>query len=834
MSRLFCACVSKDKRAFSSASVVIISMNLATKWMSRWPKIKPKKPTKGPWYQLTMFPYPSGNLHIGHLRVYTISDVLARFRRLQGYDVLHPIGWDAFGLPAENAAIERNISANKWTRANIQQMRSQLQQMLASFDWDKEVVTCDPEYYKHTQRLFLEFYEAGLAYRSAASVNWDPVEKTVLANEQVDASGRSWRSGSLVEKKVLEQWFLKITEYGKEMSDNLAILKDWPESVKAQQRNWIGISKGVNVQFSETITVYTTRPETLTGVQFIALALTHPIVEAQAKHNEQLATFCVTQHEPGSKSGYRLDIEVTNPLTKKRIPVYATPYVVSDYGSGAVMGVPGHDERDNAFWRSLGKKPVYVIQTEKDVKDAYGFNPEKGLMSPESGFEGLSSDQCAEEVIKILGAKWTQRMRLRDWLISRQRFWGAPIPMIHCGSCGIVPVPRKDLPVLLPHDHSTPLSTCEEFMNTQCPECGGKARRDPDTMDTFMDSSWYFMRYTDPHNKDVPFDPEKASRLLPVNMYLGGVEHAILHLLYSRFFSLFLRDRGFWQSSYLNGEPFARLVTQGMVHGKTHVDPQTGRFLKPDEVEEGVIKATGLKAKIVYEKMSKSKYNGVDPSKVIADHGPDATRAHVLFQAPITDILDWDESKIVGVERWLRKVLALVAPVVETPMHKILTHEELNAWNTACFLIENITTSFATTLALNTVVSDLMKLTRCVDTLAGTEFGETALKTLLVALAPVCPAHAEEAWEKLAEMKGAKWKSIFLENWPEINPLPETQTGKFVIMVNGRKLTLIDAPLDIKEENLLSLVRATYPTRLENIKRVIFKQDKRIMSILVD
>ncbi|CBX96909.1 hypothetical protein LEMA_P100400.1 [Plenodomus lingam JN3] len=657
---------------------------LTAKWQPHWDKLAANwhdlRPIdRGEAYVLPMFPYPSGTLHLGHLRVYTISDVLARYKHMQGYKVLHPIGWDAFGLPAENAAIERGVHPEKWTLQNIEAMKAQMHVMGGRWDWDslaQELRTCDPDFYKHTQRIFLMLHERGLAYQAESLVNYDPVDKTVLANEQVDANGCSWRSGAKVEKVMLKQWFLKIKEFQEPLLKDLdALAKDgrWPEKVLAMQRNWIGKSEGTklcfNVESTSTgtqfapVDVFTTRADTLFGVQYIALSLRHPIVQQLTVDDDALRSFIDRANDlpPDTKEGYRLpDIVAKNPIANlintdhAHIPIYVAPYVLDDYGSGAVMGVPGHDTRDHAFWRTNeGDHPIKTVISVKPGKSPKPLVPGdddvpvtcRGFVAADvERFGGMRSEKAVTKIVNALQrigqpASMTSNWRLRDWLISRQRYWGAPIPIIHCDSCGPVAIPEEDLPVKLPDlpdsffqgRKGNPLAEDENWKKTSCPKCGSAAERETDTMDTFMDSSWYFFRFLDPKNQEALVDPDKANAGMPVDLYVGGVEHAILHLLYARFISKFLATTSTWpQGKMVNGEPFLRLITQGMVHGETYTDPATGRFLRPDEVDltnrsKPVIRATGLTPNKSYEKMSKSKYNGVDPGVTIAKYGADAT-----------------------------------------------------------------------------------------------------------------------------------------------------------------------------------------------------------------
>ncbi|KAK4657056.1 coenzyme A transporter [Podospora pseudocomata] len=805
---------------------------LDQKWRQRWAALKSTKTSDGAEkkYVLPMFPYPSGYLHLGHLRVYTIADVVARFHSLRGHDVLLPMGWDAFGLPAENAAIERGIDPATWTKSNIAKMKEQLDVMNGSWDWSRELATCDPSFYKHTQKIFLLLREQGLAYQDEAEVNYDPVDKTVLANEQVDANGCSWRSGAKVEKRKLKQWFLRISQFRDSLLQELEILSkdnNWPERVLTMQKNWLGKSTGATIKFPlmafehithSAIEVFTSRPDTLFGVQYLALASTHPVVAQLAAKDPELQAFLdiLPGLPPDSKVGYLLPhIRAVNPLayhdetpeaTKRSIPIYVAPYVLGDYGEGAVMGVPAHDVRDHSFWKTHHKdEPVrFVLAASEDESTTAMQNEpfiDHGVMTAHSGlFKGRSSQEAGEMLVRILEeaelAKPVEKWRLRDWLVSRQRYWGTPIPIIHCGSCGAVPVPEEELPVELPEvdEHwagkktGNPLETLEEWVNTSCPQCHGPARRDTDTMDTFVDSSWYFARFIDPHNDEVPFSREKARKMLPVDLYIGGIEHAILHLLYSRFIYKFLMGSTLVGETEGVQEPFKRLITQGMVHGKTYTDPATGKFLKPDEVDvtdpaRPRVVRTGEVAGVSYEKMSKSKYNGVDPTDVINLHGADATRAHMLFQAPVSEVLDWDGDKIVGVTRWLGRVWELVQRVStvsssasvreffeqEAARLGTMKEKELQQWDKAARVwrevqktVESVTGSYEKVYALNTVVSDLMILTNViVEEEKGVPDGvkREAVEGLVRMMAPITPAFAEECWAVLHPGETSIFKS---------------------------------------------------------------------------
>ncbi|KAH5788081.1 leucine--tRNA (Leu) ligase [Parastagonospora nodorum] len=880
---------------------------LTAKWQPHWDKLEPqwnqlRNNDKGRIYVLPMFPYPSGTMHLGHLRVYTISDVLARFKHMQGYNVLHPIGWDAFGLPAENAAIERGIHPEKWTLQNIESMKAQIKVMGGRWDWDAELRTCDPDFYKHTQRIFLMLHQRGLAYQAESLVNYDPVDKTVLANEQVDANGCSWRSGAKVDKLMLKQWFLKIKEYQEPLLSDLAALAHngrWPEKVLAMQRNWIGRSQGATIGFDvhstatgerhDAIDVFTTRADTLFGVQYIALSCKHPIVQHEALGDARLRTFIdnAKHLSPDSKEGYLLQhTTARNPIAERvsgvesNVPVYVAPYVLDDYGSGAVMGVPGHDTRDHAFWRAnAGNKPIRVVVGMQPGSASSPLIPEsdhdkpvtdKGyIVADIDGFNGLSSDEAMHKVVAALQesgkrASITENWRLRDWLISRQRYWGTPIPIVHCSSCGAVPVPEQDLPVKLPNLPDTffdgrkgnPLAEDPHWKKTDCPKCGAAAERETDTMDTFMDSSWYFFRFLDPKNENALLDPHKANKGMPVDLYVGGVEHAILHLLYARFISKFLASTATWpEGTRVNGEPFRQLITQGMVHGETFTNPENGRFLRPDELDLTVpsapcIKANGLQPHRSYEKMSKSKYNGVDPGATIAMYGVDATRAHMLFQAPVGDVLEWDAKKITGVQRWLQRILRLSTiswvpednlSRFEIPEHAdmtlyeilktlaqrevlepsrssnkptgsqagremlaLLTAEDRKLWIKTQQIIASVKLSYSETYSLNTIVSDLMTLTNTIHDSPQCSAVSSYLKWhsmahLIRMTAPIAPGVAEEAWHLLNGSSGprtaddprvSRLTTVFAAGFPlaDFDIIPRlTRTTKCVVQIDGKR-----------------------------------------------
>ncbi|KAI1810085.1 hypothetical protein GGS20DRAFT_227410 [Poronia punctata] len=840
-------------------------------------------------YILSMFPYPSGNLHLGHLRVYTIADVVARYHTLKGRNVLLPMGWDAFGLPAENAAIERGIDPAVWTRKNISQMKAQLELMNGTFDWSREFATCDPEFYKHTQKLFLLLHRNGLVTRQRAVVNWDPVDKTVLANEQVDSEGHSWRSGAKVEQRPLEQWFLRITEYKEALLRDLDELSKndcWPERVLAMQRNWLGRTTGARYRFPlsvdrgakvqdpalEDLEIYTSRPETIFGVQFIAISPKSKLAELLAESDPNVRAYLdnLGDDTEGSMQGLHIPyMRAHSPLSRmpaqsksqsEPLPVYIAPYVRGDYETGAVMGVPAHDLRDFSFWQqnSLTRVLNYAVTPDPSgaVRKLDGPYLESGFMTQLAGeHHRKGSDEVVQSLVEEIGAetglaelriKW----KLRDWLISRQRYWGTPIPIIHCESCGPQPVPDDQLPVELPRvDHhwaggkaGNPLESATDWVNTTCPSCRGPAKRDTDTMDTFVDSSWYYMRFADPHNGDAPISEAAARSHLPVDVYIGGVEHAILHLLYARFFYKSVMD-GLFPGKALGStaggvpnsslEPFKRLITQGMVHGKTCSDPDNGRFLKPDEVDlsnpsEPKIVASGKRPTITYEKMSKSKHNGVDPTKFISQYGADATRAHILFQAPVAEVLNWDDNKISGITRWLRRVYDHVHTLVASsaanggqptefdgqkffarPVEELnaMSEEEMGRWEDSMGVwravqesIPSITSAYDKIYSLNTAVSTLMSLTNavlekpdaapCVRLAATTE--------LIRLMAPIAPAFAEECWSLLQPSAGMLFGDAAPARWPSTDgslPYLKVNRTKCTVAVNGKKRCIVDIPL---------------------------------------
>jgi len=806
------------------------------KWQQVWAEQGLDKtdedPSKPKFYALSMFPYPSGNLHMGHVRNYTITDVIARVRRMQGYRVLHPMGWDAFGLPAENAAIDRGIHPAKWTYQNIDQMRSQLQQLGLSYDWDREVATCSPDYYKWTQWSFIQFLKAGLAYQKEAAVNWDPIDQTVLANEQVDSEGKSWRSGAKVERKLLKQWFLKITEYADELLQDLDKLPGWPERVRLMQENWIGKSTGAKVVFKteqgDDLEVFTTRPDTLWGATFMVLSPEHPLVE-KLTTDEQTAAIAAYQAEAAAKS----DIDRTdegkektgvwtgsyaiNPVNDTKIPIWIADYVLMGYGTGAIMAVPAHDQRDFEFARKFNLEVRVVVQPEGDTLDGATMAeawPGEGVMvhsgpldgTPAGKGEGQSVQKAIAWLEKAGKGSGQDNFRLRDWLISRQRYWGVPIPVIHCPSCGTVPVPDEQLPVELPENvefsgrGASPLSQLGDWVNVPCPTCGEAAKRETDTMDTFIDSSWYFLRFTDANNDGAIFDSAKANDWMPVDQYVGGIEHAILHLLYSRFFTKVLRDRGLIAID----EPFNRLLTQGMVQNITYKNPKTGKYIPIDQItdiEHPVDPATGDPLEGFYEKMSKSKYNGVAPQDVLAKYGADTARMFILFKAPPEKDLEWDDADVEGQYRFLNRVWRLVTEFAENPAAAKseqatadLSKAEKDLRRAVHIAIKEISEDIEGDYQFNTAVSELMKLSnaltdaKCADSPVYAE----GIHTLVKLIAPFAPHIAEELWAQLGRAG-----SIHQQGWPVLDEgALVADEITLVIQIMGKTRGTIEVPAD--------------------------------------
>ena len=839
---------------------------IETGWQRAWqdnglhdtPELKPGDVA---FYALSMFPYPSGNLHMGHVRNYVITDVVARVQRLRGKKVLHPMGWDAFGLPAENAAIERGVDPGAWTDQNIASMREQLNQLGLSIDWEREVATCHADYYRWTQWLFLQFLESGLAYQKDATVNWDPIDQTVLANEQVDSEGRSWRSGALVEKRKLRQWFLKITDYAQQLLDDLSKLEGWPERVRTMQANWIGRSTGAELQFSvvdadgndtaERITVFTTRPDTIFGASYVVLAPEHPLVAQLTTPEQEIAVeaFCdlVSRQseqertaEDKPKRGVSIGAQVRNPANGELIPIWIADYVLAEYGTGAVMGVPAHDQRDFLFARQYELPVQQVIIPEGSDEHAFegGAWTEAGVLIHSGRFDGLPSGEAKQAITAAAEAEgWGRekvQFRLRDWLISRQRYWGCPIPVIHCDSCGVVPVPADQLPVELPRDVAfsgkggSPLAQLESWVNVSCPCCGKPAKRETDTMDTFMCSSWYYLRYSDAKNTALPFSSEAVNSWLPVDQYVGGIEHAILHLLYSRFFTKVLRDRGLLGFD----EPFQRLLTQGMVQGITYKNPHTGKYIAPADVADPTDPrdpASGDVLETFYEKMSKSKYNGVDPAVVIDKYGADTARMFILFKAPPEKDLEWDDADVEGQFRFLQRIWRLVdaacerglslaegaggpEAVAQAMVAGSLNPAEQELRRAVHTAITEISDDLDGDYQFNTAVSELMKLSNAMGShleASGEVFACEALRNLLILLAPFAPHLAEELWLKLGGRNAGDAlgsSSIHAQRWPAADASALVRdTVPLVIQIKGKVRGNLEVPADADKATLEKL-----------------------------
>ncbi len=833
---------SPSANAASTATDRYQPLALEERWQALWKEkrlyeTQDPKPGQRAFYALSMFPYPSGTLHMGHVRNYVITDVIARVQRMRGDAVLHPMGWDAFGLPAENAAIERQIEPGVWTDSNIAQMRGQLGRLGLSIDWKRELATCHNDYYRWTQWLFLELHAGGLAYQKDATVNWDPVDQTVLANEQVDADGRSWRSGALVEKRDLRQWFLRITDYADALLDDLDQLQGWPERVRTMQANWIGRSIGAEIDFQveghpgTSITVFTTRPDTLFGVSYLVLAPEHALVDQLTTSDERISVTAfrdlmaeLSQEERTSddqpKRGVPTGAVAINPANGESIPIWIADYVLADYGTGAVMGVPAHDVRDFSFacqHELPVQRVIEVSGTNEHVNDGEAWiGP--GTLIHSAGFSGLTNDE-AKTAITNHGSEngWARakrQYRLRDWLISRQRYWGCPIPIIHCDDCGAVPVPRDQLPVELPTGidlngaGGSPLARVDDWVNVSCPKCGKPARRETDTMDTFMCSSWYYLRFADPHNQDLPFDASVVNRWLPVQQYVGGIEHAILHLLYARFFTKALNDRDLLKTK----EPFERLLTQGMVQGTTYRNPRTGRYVSPAAVKDEsnpLDPDDGGPLEVLFEKMSKSKHNGVDPAAVIDRYGADTARMFILFKAPPEKDLEWDDADVEGQFRFLQRLWRLVDAEVNHDAASSATGESDSDMRRAVHqAIKAVGEDLSGDFQFNTAISELMKLSNALSSglvQASTGVRQEAMSALVRLLAPFAPHLAEEFWQRLGGED-----SVHLQPWPDHDPEALIMDSiEVVIQVKGKVRGSMSVAVDCSKDELERLALAS-------------------------
>lgn len=781
-----------------------IPQNIEKKWQKIWHDTNAFETHfdlgKKKYYILEMFPYPSGNLHMGHVRNYSIGDVVARFKKMQGFNVIHPMGFDAFGMPAENAAIQHGIAPAKWTYSNIENMTRQQKELGLSYDWNREVLTCREDYYKHTQKIFNMFYEKGLAYKKEAKVNWCEKCHTVLANEQVE-EGKCWRCKTPVIKKGLSQWFFKITDYADRLLADLDKLPGWPERVKTMQRNWIGRSTGTQFSFTvegmdEKISVYTTRVDTVYGVTYMVLAPEHPLVEKLIAHNpekDKLEAFIFEMKnqndlartsEDAPKLGMPTGSYAIHPLTRERIPIWIANYVLYEYGTGAVMAVPEGDQRDWEFAKKY-KLPIRMVIQNKEhdlvldnMEQAYD---EDGYLVNSGEFDGLTSAEARQKITEKLEkmgiGEGKVNYRLRDWLISRQRYWGCPIPVVYCPTCGTVLVPDDELPVKLPEDvdfvtdATSPLETNKEFLYCRCPKCGGDAKRETDTMDTFIDSSWYFLRYCDPKNDKIPFDKEKCDYWMQVDQYIGGIEHAILHLLYARFFTKVLHDAGMVTAS----EPFENLLCQGMV-----------------------LKDGG--------KMSKSVGNVVSPEEIVSQYGADTARLFILFAAPPEKDLEWSERGVEGSYRFLKRVWSIVGTYHQLALHdNTLTKDELALRRKLHQTIAKVTEDLDGKFAFNTAISAIMELVNDMYKFAeahkeiNANLKTEVLRNLLILLAPFVPHIIEELWQTLH----ASEKSVHEASWPVVDSSAlVVDTVEIAVQVNGKLRATMEVSVSLQNNEL--------------------------------
>lgn len=800
-----------------------------------------ENPDKEKFYCLSMFPYPSGRLHMGHVRNYTIGDVIARYMRMLGKNVLQPMGWDAFGLPAENAAIANKVAPAAWTYSNIDYMRNQLKSLGLGYDWSRELATCSPDYYKWEQWFFLQLYKKGLVYRRLSVVNWDPVDNTVLANEQV-IDGRGWRSGALVERKEIAQWFLKITAYADELLDDLDTLTEWPEQVKTMQRNWIGRSQGLEIEFplaedaSQKLKVFTTRPDTLMGVTYVAIAAEHPLAKQAAASRPELANFIHECAQTGTseavietmeKKGIDTGIRVTHPITGELIPVWVANFVLMGYGTGAVMSVPAHDQRDWEFakqYHLLIKTVISIDGCEPDVSESA--MTDKGQLIHSGTFDGLAFDDAFEAIakaleIKELGKK-TINYRLRDWGMSRQRYWGCPIPVIYCPDCGVVPVPEDQLPVRLPEDvipdgGASPLTQLESFTQCTCPKCGGEAKRETDTFDTFFESSWYYARYACPDNQEKMLD-ERADHWLPVDQYIGGIEHAILHLLYARFFHKLMRDEGLVKTD----EPFKRLLTQGMVIADTYYrmgDDGRKQWFNPADVQletdekgkplKAILKSDGLPVEIGgTEKMSKSKNNGVDPQALIDQYGADTARLFMMFAAPPEQSLEWSDAGVEGASRFLNRVWRLVQNHVEQGAVAELDISALSEDDKAVRrkvheTLAKVTDDWGRRQSFNTAIASCMELSNTLsrhnsESVQSRAVLQEGLMILTMMLAPVAPHITEVMYQALGGSG-----LLATAAWPKVDELAlKRDSIELMVQVNGKLRGKISVEPDATQDKV--------------------------------
>jgi leucyl-tRNA synthetase len=841
------------------------------KWQACWAEHKSFEveadPAKPKYYVLEMFPYPSGRIHIGHVRNYTMGDVVARYKAAQGFNVLHPMGWDAFGLPAENAARDKGVHPADWTYANISHMRDELKGMGLSLDWSKEIATCHPGYYGHQQKLFLDFFKKGLVYRKESWVNWDPIDMTVLANEQV-IDGKGWRSGAVVEKRKLDQWMFRISDYSEELLDALDTLDRWPDRVRLMQQNWIGRSQGAHIAFdiigeSDPLNIYTTRPDTLFGASFMAVSADHPLTQRLAKDNPEIAAFVAECHQMGTseeaiekaeKRGVNTGLEVAHPfISGKTLPIYVANFVLMDYGTGAIFGCPAHDQRDLDFARKYGLEVTPVVAqdgADPEIGDEAYTGPGKIINS--DFLNGMEVEAAKSEIIRRLEEmdKGTEKInyRLRDWGLSRQRYWGCPIPMIHCAKCGTVAEAEENLPVKLPDDVTfdkpgNPLDHHPTWKHVDCPECGGEATRETDTMDTFVDSSWYFARFCSPR-ADQPVEREKVDYWLPVDQYIGGIEHAILHLLYSRFYSRAMMQTG-WSDVE---EPFAGLFTQGMVTHETYKST-TGEWLLPDEVDhndagELIELSTGNAVTVGgVEKMSKSKKNVVDPGAIIEKFGADAARWYVLSDSPPDRDMEWTDAGATGAWRFVQRLHRYIlenqemAAASGTAMPEKFSEEAIKLRKAAHKTVAQVTDNIEN-LHFNNAIARIYEFMKA---LSDYKFEEDAsgkwalresMEIMVQLVAPMMPHLAEELWQTLDH------DTMLVETrWPQADPaLIKEDQITMAVQVKGKLRGTIEVALDedaAKVEEIALAQKSVQNAIGENTIRKVIVVPNRIVNVVI-
>ncbi len=826
------------------------------KWQKAWrnASLFKAKESVPKYYVLEMFPYPSGRLHMGHVRNYCLGDVIARFKKANGYSVLHPMGWDAFGLPAENAAIQHNVHPKTWTLQNVELMKEELNSLGLSYDWEREILSCSPDYYKHEQKIFLDFLKAGIAYRKESFVNWDPVEGTVLANEQV-IDGKGWRSGAPIERRKLSQWFLKITDFSEELLNDLQGLDHWPEQVKIMQTNWIGRSEGARIHFpinerDEVLEVFTTRPDTLFGASFLGISADHPFVEKIAKSSPSLQTFIAECRSKGTsqkemdtaeKKGFNTGLTVEHPFIKGHsLPLYVANFVLYDYGTGVIFGCPAHDERDFEFATKYKLPILPVVQgPEKEPLPYMG----EGKLINSDFLDGLSSEEAKKEVIKRLIAKKSGSkeitFKLRDWGISRQRYWGCPIPIIHCPECGIVPV--KELPVTLPDDVSfdqpgNPLDLHPTWKYVDCPTCGGAAERETDTFDTFFESSWYFARFCSPHANE-PFEKERAEFWMPVDQYIGGIEHAILHLLYARFFTKALTECGYWSIS----EPFKNLLTQGMVCHETYRD-QSGSYLLPSEVERLHGQCVKISDKTPVkvgrsEKMSKSKYNVIPAEKIVAEYGADTARLFMLSDSPPERDFEWTEAGIEGSWRYINKLWRFIRAQL-SDLNEVNAKETPSSFSKEATTIRKLAhktihhvTQDIERFHFNRYIARLREFSNALEEFKPQSPSDwwvlnESIHTLIILFSPVLPHLTESLWAELGHEP-----FIYNQPWPVANlEFVKEDVITLAIQVNGKMRGTLEVSSDLSEseikERVLDLPTVKAHVQDKELKKFIFVPGK--------